>query len=126
GRHPLLKELRASGFGLSIDDFGTGYSNLGYLSHFMPHQLKIDKTFVDEIDTDDRRHALVQSIVNLAHSQGIEVVAEGVESETQARMLAEMGADLGQGYWFSRPLPFDQMDELLANYSSPSFLGLSA
>lgn len=126
GRHPLLQELRAAGFGLSIDDFGTGYSNLGYLSHFMPHQLKIDKTFVDEIDTDDRRHALVQSIVNLAHSQGIEVVAEGVESETQARMLAEMGTDLGQGYWFSRPLTFDQIDELLANYSRLGFLDLSA
>lgn len=126
GRHPLLKELRAAGFGLSIDDFGTGYSNLGYLSHFMPHQLKIDKTFVDEIDTDDRRHALVQSIVNLAHSQGIEVVAEGVENQTQARMLADMGADLGQGYWFSRPLPSGQLDDLLVNHPKSGLLELSA
>lgn len=126
GRHPLLKELRAAGFCLSIDDFGTGYSNLGYLSHFMPHQLKIDKTFVDEIDTDERRHALVQSIVNLAHSQGIEVVAEGVESEAQARMLAAMGTDLGQGYWFSKPLPLKGMDELLLNPSTQCFLELSA
>lgn len=110
-RHPLLEALRQSGFGLSIDDFGTGYSNLGYLSHFQPRQLKIDKTFVDDIETDARRHNLVRSIVDLAHSQGIEVVAEGIESETQAELLAAMGADLGQGYWFSKPQPADDLYE---------------
>ncbi|GAA5316565.1 MAG: hypothetical protein AseanaTS_17690 [Candidatus Pelagadaptatus aseana] len=112
-RHPLLEALSESGFGLSIDDFGTGFSNLGYLSHFQPRQLKIDKTFVDAIETDVRRRDLVRSIVDLAHSQGIQVVAEGIESEAQAELLAAMKADLGQGYWFSKPMPAEALDNII-------------
>jgi diguanylate cyclase (GGDEF)-like protein len=102
--YPQLNRLRELGFRLSIDDFGTGYSNLGYLTHFVPQQLKIDKSFIDSITHSDRKHALVESIVGLAKSQNIEVVAEGIETEIQAHILKRMGVEIGQGYLFSRPV----------------------
>ncbi|NIB44284.1 bifunctional diguanylate cyclase/phosphodiesterase [Pseudomaricurvus alkylphenolicus] len=113
GHHPQLDRLRESGFRLSIDDFGTGYSNLGYLARFVPQQLKIDKSFVDKITESDRSHALVQSMVGLAQSQQIEVVAEGIETEIQAHILKQMGVDVGQGYLFSKPVDAAGIDTFL-------------
>ena len=111
--YPQLNRLRELGFRLSIDDFGTGYSNLGYLSHFVPQQLKIDKSFIDSMTHSDRKHALVESIVGLAKSQNIEVVAEGIETEIQAHILKRMGVDIGQGYLFSRPIDATSLQTLL-------------
>ena len=113
GHHPQLDRLREAGFRLSIDDFGTGFSNLGYLSRFVPQQLKIDKSFIDSVTHSERKHALVESMVGLAKNQGIEVVAEGVETEMQAHILKHMGVDIGQGYLFSRPVAAEKIEFLL-------------
>ena len=118
--HPQLDRLRQSGFRISIDDFGTGYSNLGYLSHFVPHQLKIDKSFIEGMTHSDSKNALVESIVGLAKKQNIEIVAEGIETEIQAHMLKRMGVNIGQGYLFSRPIEAIFLQRLLENSSTKS------
>lgn len=115
--HPQLDRLRQSGFRISIDDFGTGYSNLGYLSHFVPHQLKIDKSFIEGMTHSDSKNALVESIVGLAKNQNIEIVAEGIETEIQAHMLKRMGVNIGQGYLFSRPIEATALQAMLENQS---------
>ncbi len=100
-----LESLKALGLRLAIDDFGTGYSSLSYLQYFPVDELKIDRSFIRRIDVGDRDAALVRTIVSLARSLSVEVVAEGVEEESQERYLREISCDLGQGYLYSRPLP---------------------
>jgi diguanylate cyclase (GGDEF)-like protein/PAS domain S-box-containing protein len=100
----LLEKLRARGVRLYIDDFGTGYSSLSYLHHFAIDGLKIDKSFVDMVGQPNRKAAIVPSIVSLAHSLGIEVIAEGVETEDQVEALRHLQCREGQGYLFSRPV----------------------
>ncbi len=112
--HHQFDLLRKAGFRISIDDFGTGYSNLGYLSRFVPQQLKIDKSFINSMTHSERRYALVESIIGLAKNQTIEVVAEGIETEIQAHLLKRLGVDIGQGYLFSRPENATTIDALLA------------
>jgi EAL domain-containing protein (putative c-di-GMP-specific phosphodiesterase class I) len=89
---------------LSIDDFGTGYSSLSYLLDLPIDVLKIDKSFVTGIASSWRRHALVEGIVRLARTLEVEVVAEGIESETELELLAGMGCQFGQGYLLSVPV----------------------
>ncbi len=120
--HPQIDKLRDANFRISIDDFGTGYSNLGYLSHFVPHQLKIDKSFIEEMTHSDNKNALVESIVGLAKSQKIEVVAEGIETEVQAHLLKRMGVQIGQGYLFSKPVNSVLIEELLQKPPQQSLL----
>jgi diguanylate cyclase (GGDEF)-like protein len=109
----LLCDFRARGFEFAIDDFGTGYSSLAYLQKFQVRQLKIDQFFIRALD--DGEHgpaAIINAIIELAHTLGMEVVAEGVETANQAEQLRAMGCDQIQGYFFSRPLPplqFEQM-----------------
>jgi EAL domain-containing protein (putative c-di-GMP-specific phosphodiesterase class I) len=99
----LLREFHALGISLAIDDFGTGYSSLNYLRKFPIHRLKIDRSFVGDIDDpDDAR--IVATIVNLAHGLDLEVVAEGIETGDQLEFLRRRDCALGQGYLFSRPL----------------------
>jgi EAL domain-containing protein (putative c-di-GMP-specific phosphodiesterase class I) len=105
GNTGALSRLREMGVGISIDDFGTGYSSLSYLRHLPGDILKIDKSFVRGLGVEAEDTAIVGMIVDLAHTLGMEVVAEGVETEEQAALLAEMGCDFGQGYHFSKPLP---------------------
>ncbi|MDP9394590.1 MAG: EAL domain-containing protein [Actinomycetota bacterium] len=109
-----LHRLRAAGVTLSIDDFGTGYSSLAWLKGLPVTYLKIDRAFVTNLETDSRDVAIVRSIVELAHALGVSVVAEGVETPGGAQVLAALGVDLAQGYWFSRPLPATDLHDWLA------------
>jgi diguanylate cyclase (GGDEF)-like protein len=100
-----LEQLDALGFRLSIDDFGTGYSSLGYLKRLPVRELKIDKSFVLRLNSDSDDRSIVRATVELAHSMGLKVVAEGVENREIWDSLLELGCDYGQGYYMSRPLP---------------------
>jgi EAL domain-containing protein (putative c-di-GMP-specific phosphodiesterase class I) len=99
---------------ISIDDFGTGYSSLAYLKRLPAETLKIDRSFVAGIGEDLEDTAIVGMIIELAHTLGMEVIAEGVESEEQAEQLKEMGCDRGQGYYFARPLPSEETTRFLS------------
>lgn len=101
---PNLRALRESGFAIAIDDFGTGYSALNYLKFIPATELKIDKTFVRDIDTDQGK-ALISIIVNLAKTYNLTVTAEGIETEAHHSMLHSLGCDYGQGYFLAEPLP---------------------
>jgi diguanylate cyclase (GGDEF)-like protein len=100
--------LSATGVRLAIDDFGTGYSSLAYLKRLPVSELKIDKSFVRDMTSDDEDATIVRSIIGMAHDLGLSVVAEGVENETTLRLLTQLGCDVGQGYHISRPLPADE------------------
>jgi predicted signal transduction protein with EAL and GGDEF domain len=115
GNTGALDRLRGAGVKVSIDDFGTGYSSLSYLKRLPADAIKVDKSFVGGLGEDAEDTAIVRMIVELAHTLGMEVVAEGVETEEQAALLADLGCDFAQGYLFSRPLPPDAVSEFLAN-----------
>ena len=107
----LLQEFSDLGISIAIDDFGTGYSSLNYLRKFPIHRLKIDRSFVEDIqDPDDAR--IVNTIVNLAHGLDLEVIAEGIEQQDQLDFLRQRGCALGQGYFFSPPVPADAFQSL--------------
>lgn len=111
-----LGELRALGVHVSIDDFGTGCSSLQYLQRLPVDRLKVDRSFVQGIgeqDTEGCQGALVGSVVDMAHRLGLGVVAEGVETEHQARYLRELGCDEAQGFLFARPMPMEHLYEWL-------------
>src|SRR5262249_32835057 len=109
-----LEELRALGSQLSLDDFGTGYSSLNYLHRFPLDTLKIDRSFVSRMDTEDEGKAIVQTIVTLAHQLGLDVVAEGVDSAQHLLHLRALGCEYGQGYFVSKPLDAETVGALLA------------
>jgi diguanylate cyclase (GGDEF)-like protein/PAS domain S-box-containing protein len=113
GNIQKLKEVRALGVGIAIDDFGTGYSSLGYLAKLPVHALKIDRSFIITLLNDSDAMTLVSTIISLAHSLKLRVVAEGVEEEQQATYLRLLRCDEMQGYLFSKPLPLEQMTALL-------------
>jgi diguanylate cyclase (GGDEF)-like protein/PAS domain S-box-containing protein len=110
----MLTQLRGLGVGLSIDDFGTGYSSLSYLHRFPIDTLKIDRSFVTQMTDNSENAEIVRTIVTLARSLDMSVVAEGVETADQLRQLGELGCDYGQGYLFSRPVGAGQAAGLLA------------
>jgi EAL domain-containing protein (putative c-di-GMP-specific phosphodiesterase class I) len=114
----ILSELKKTGFSLNIDDFGTGYSSLAYLRQFPVDALKIDKSFIDHILTDQQTAVLVKTIITMAHSLGMKVIAEGVESILQKNFLEENRCDLIQGYLVSKPIPTDKVIDFLNTYSS--------
>ncbi|HEY1092810.1 MAG TPA: bifunctional diguanylate cyclase/phosphodiesterase, partial [Burkholderiaceae bacterium] len=100
-----LEELRELGVKLSIDDFGTGYASLAYLKQLPVHTLKIDKVFVLNMEHDEADQRIVRAAIQLAHGFGMDVVAEGVESQAAAVLLREYGCEFAQGYHFARPMP---------------------
>ncbi|MGA7538694.1 MAG: PAS domain S-box protein [Steroidobacteraceae bacterium] len=108
-----LKELRERGVMAAIDDFGTGYSSLSYLAKLPVQALKIDRSFILAMSDDPDTMTLVQTIISLAHSLSLKVIAEGVESAEQSKLLRLLRCDEIQGYVFSRPVPFEQMTALL-------------
>ena len=103
-----MSQLIGLGVSISLDDFGTGYSSLNYLKRFPIDTLKIDKSFIAEFTTDPGSKVIVNTIIAMAHSLELKVIAEGVETEEQLAMLHERGCDQAQGYLFSRPLPYQQ------------------
>jgi len=108
-----LLGFRDAGIEVSLDDFGTGYSSLSYLKQFDIDYLKIDQSFVRNLQPDSNDHALCEAIIVMAHKLGIKVIAEGVETELQRDLLKAAGCDYGQGYLFSRPLPAKKFSMLL-------------
>jgi EAL domain-containing protein (putative c-di-GMP-specific phosphodiesterase class I) len=112
----ILARLRLKGFDLAIDDLGTGFSSLSALRHIPFSQLKIDKTFVSEIQTSIDSRAIVKSVIDLAHHMELESVAEGVESEEIAQELIQLGVDQLQGYHYSRPLALTGLIEWLRKW----------
>ncbi len=112
---PILQTIRGLGVGIAVDDFGTGYSSLAYIARLPIQDLKIDRSFIVGMTQDEDSLAIVKSIIFLAHSLRLNVVAEGVETEEQAAILLELGCDEMQGYLISRPLPPEQAMKLLRN-----------
>ena len=111
----VLGRLRGMGVSVSIDDFGTGYSSLAYLKRLPVDELKIDKSFVAHIASDGNDAAIVRSTIGLAHDLGLSVVAEGIEDQQTLEFLAELGCDVAQGYFISRPLPVVALGDWLAS-----------
>jgi EAL domain-containing protein (putative c-di-GMP-specific phosphodiesterase class I) len=105
----VMKELSEAGVGLSIDDYGSGLSSLSYLRSIPAQELKIDRMFVQTLDRGSSDALLVKSTIDLAHSLGMTITAEGVETAESLAILQAMGADTAQGYYIARPLPLDAM-----------------
>jgi diguanylate cyclase (GGDEF)-like protein len=109
----VLRDLKQLGVTLALDDFGTGYSSINYLKEFPIDVLKIDKTFIDDVADDNPSHAIVFAVIGLAHSLGMTVVAEGVETAAQHEALSDLGCDLCQGYFFARPMSIGDLSTLV-------------
>jgi len=110
----VLKELKEQGVLIALDDFGTGYSSLSYLKRFPVDIVKIDRTFIADLEHDLASRLIVRAVVGLAHGLGTRVVAEGVESLPQYQVLAALGCDSYQGFYFGRPTSADGLKGLLA------------
>jgi EAL domain-containing protein (putative c-di-GMP-specific phosphodiesterase class I)/AmiR/NasT family two-component response regulator len=115
----VLARLRLKGFGLSVDDFGTGYSSLSQLSQIPFTELKIDQSFVTGAANQPRKRAVVEASLELARKLNLSVVAEGVEAVEEWQMLAELGCTYAQGYLISRPVPGDQLADVIARWRRP-------
>jgi EAL domain-containing protein (putative c-di-GMP-specific phosphodiesterase class I) len=119
----VMRRLKVLGVGVSIDDFGTGYSSLSYLKRLPIDSLKIDRSFVRDIESDPSDREIVQTILNIARSLRVSVVAEGVETEMQALVLRQMGCQAFQGYLFAPPMP---LEDFLAHLEERRAGGASA
>ena len=116
---PTLRRLYELGVRLSVDDFGTGYSSLSYLRRLPVDEVKIDRSFVQGMATDPGDLAIVRAVVDISRHFGLAVVAEGVESELTLELLDEIGCDIGQGFLFSRPLPYERLEAWLGARTEP-------
>jgi EAL domain-containing protein (putative c-di-GMP-specific phosphodiesterase class I) len=118
--HDLLQRLADMGLRITVDDFGTGYSSLAYLKKLPVSAVKIDKSFVTGMERSENDAIIVRTSIDLAHNLGLSVIAEGVESDDLLRRLAELGCDVAQGFYLSRPLAPDE----LITWLKESFWGL--
>ncbi|MGS2721269.1 putative bifunctional diguanylate cyclase/phosphodiesterase [Paraglaciecola aestuariivivens] len=114
-----LKTLSDLGVAIAIDDFGTGYSNLGYLHHFFASTLKIDRSFITALCNNKQNEPLVKAIIKMANSLGLKTVAEGIEDEATLAKLLSLGCDIGQGYYWSKPLTKSQAGQYLQAHNKP-------
>ena len=112
----VLDAIRGMGFKTALDDFGTGYSSLSYLCNFKFDKIKIDRSFIASIAKVDTSRTIIKSVVTLGRGLGMDIVAEGVETEFEAMMMTHFGCTELQGYYFSRPLPVEEMTELLRTF----------
>ncbi|MBW2383832.1 MAG: EAL domain-containing protein [Deltaproteobacteria bacterium] len=110
-----LERLKELGIHIALDDFGTGYSSLSYLQRLPLNSLKIDRSFIADLDHADNNHSIVTAIITMVHGLGLQVVAEGIERTRQLAMLRAWGCDRGQGYHFSKPKPASEIPQLLRN-----------
>ena len=101
----MLDAIAALGVSLSIDDFGTGYSSLSQLARMPVHEVKIDRSFVQGLESDPEFAPVVRSAIDMGHGLGLKVVAEGIETETSAARLRDFGCDMAQGYLYAKPMP---------------------
>ena len=108
-----IDKLKAAGYRVSVDDFGTGYSNLGSIKRFAPHYLKIDKSFVFDMEDASIRSSLIPEIVGIGKAVGAKLIAEGVENIRQVEQLRAFGVQYAQGYYYSRPLPLEAFQAYL-------------
>ena len=113
-------ELKARGIGFSLDDFGTGYSSLAYLKHLPIDQLKIDKSFIRDVLTDMNDAVIVRTIIALAKSMELKIIAEGVETEEQRHLLAEYGCFAYQGYLHAGPMPTEELEQYMQQWCAKS------
>ena len=118
---PLFNEIRALGIKISLDDFGTGYSSLSMLRKLPIDELKIDKSFIDQSTDNTRDKAMVINILNIAQNLGLKVVAEGIEQQQQAELLAENGCDIQQGYFYSRPIKYKELEQYCSSFKSSKY-----
>jgi diguanylate cyclase (GGDEF)-like protein/PAS domain S-box-containing protein len=118
----ILSQLKQLGVKVSIDDFGTGYSSLSYLKHLPIDKIKIDKSFVDDILDRKNRGVMVKTIIDMGHNLDFVVIAEGIETIEQVEFLKENSCEIGQGYFFSRPIPADQVEFFLRDGNVTSII----
>lgn len=116
----IVRDLLALGVTISIDDYGTGFSSLGYLRDLHVHALKLDQSFVIDLEKHEQNRVIVESTVRMAHALGLQVVAEGVETERESEYLKSIGYDFGQGYWFARPMPAAECFDWVAGFNAES------
>ncbi len=120
----ILTRLRVKNFGLSVDDFGTGFSSLKQLYRMPFNEIKVDSSFVREMERDPEARTIVETVVYLAHKLGMTACAEGVENENTLEILAELGCDRVQGYLISQPVPADRIAEIAASWNDSGRTGL--
>jgi EAL domain-containing protein (putative c-di-GMP-specific phosphodiesterase class I) len=118
-RQDTMARLRDLGIKIAIDDFGTGYSSLSYLKNWRVDALKIDRSFVRDLVTDSSDLAIVSAIIAIAKHLHIQVIAEGIEGYQQAEILRRLGCSIGQGFLFARPMPADQILQMLRDSAEP-------
>jgi EAL domain-containing protein (putative c-di-GMP-specific phosphodiesterase class I) len=106
--HEILERLHHEGIKVELDDFGTGYASLTHLRTFPVSRLKIDRSFIEDLGQHAGSSVIVHAVIDLGHNLGCDIVAEGVETELQAKLLRDMGCDLAQGYLFGHPLSAEE------------------